>query len=82
MVEKCDEKDKSDAYRQWDLFICNTLLERVLVDGSASVDFSQSNSNIFSPSWLDASAGKRIDRKDYFLFDYGFGERCYVIKVV
>lgn len=50
------KKDKSDAYRAMgSVYLQYAFLEGLSLTGSASVDFSQSNSNIFSPSWLDVA---------------------------
>ena len=51
------KKDKSDAYRAMgSVYLQYAFWKGFSLTGSASVDFSQSNSNIFSPSWLDASS--------------------------
>ncbi len=51
------KKDKSDAYRAMgSVYLQYAFWEGFSLTGSASVDFSQSNSNIFSPSWLDVSS--------------------------
>lgn len=53
------KKDKSDAYRAMgSVYLQYAFLEGFSLTGSASVDFSQSNSNMFSPSWLDVSSWK------------------------
>lgn len=47
------KKDKSDAYRAMgSVYLQYAFWKGFSLTGSASVDFSQSNSNIFSPSWL------------------------------
>lgn len=48
------KKDKSDAYRAMGtLYLQYDFWKGFSLTGSASVDLSQNNSNIFSPSWLD-----------------------------